>query len=1158
MVTIFFRSLFVAHTIFEVRRVRLIGDRLFMMSVLKKVMLLGQQNNPANSRANHIHLINRDATLASRIVVNITSIIRNILLIIVICVLLLMLVGLASIAGMLCLLFTTLLSFQLTRLRVKLQTQYNHQKDQRLSVINELFKKFRAIRMTGLTPFFSQKAQSLRNKESRLLYHSHFLGTINLFFITITPLCMSVVTFLVLLYFEQPLTLSLVFTTIGLFMMLRPSLSNLTTEINSFVESITSLRRLQLLLNQKNIHRELNNPDIPLGEIQISDLHAQNLHQTIFNGISLNIKPGSLIAITGATGSGKTALLNHIAGYDPSFQGNIQRHGRVSHLQHYMWLSNDTLRNNILFGDSFDEKKYEYVINVCQLKEDISYLPEGDQSVVGELGIKLSGGQQQRLALARALYTQADILLLDNPMSALDPHLSHSLFHQAIRNSNATRLLITHDPHIIRYCDEAYAFTDGKLHLIKNKTFQTTRRNSHGEDKKSNNIFNTDQVTHVNPHINTEGTTHQTLHSIPESEKSFSDSEESTFEEENHRSNFNIFREMIRQTGWFSMLLFSFICVMGFEICRVASEFWLANQSQTMQTHSLSVFEITALQWQELFQPYLTLAVSALILYFIAQWINLTRMINHTKNSHITLLMAIVRAKTVFFDHTPQGRIISRFTHDLDTCSNNLMHLVISVSIGIVAIVIQFGLIAWNLPWIIPFLFLMALAYIHYQSQYHQSIKKISRLRAQLISKLYTRVEEAVRASAAIQLNQKEGYVFDQIYQYKRYIHRSHITANSLFSWFFFRMGLISVATTLVTALLIVNLSAGEVVNVVSLTYVVLISSIIIGFINNVEYLDQVMVSGWRIAEYSLLESESNIDSSQKINASSSSATQHAFHPISKSISFPYSKKLQSKPSIPPEYRHQAFNDAIVLRFHEVRFSYPNTQNIVLKNFSLTISAGETIGICGRSGAGKSSLFSLLLGLYPFQQGAITINQQDINSWPIEERRQLFSVITQTPLLFEDSIRRNLDPYQQHNDDGIYKILTDLNFLERIQQLKLGLDTIITDELFSAGEVQMLVLARTLLEAKPFILFDEATSDLDPNLMHFVSQYLLKHKPSHTTFIMISHHLKPLQELDKVIVMEHGQIKEKDHPQTLLLNPESEFLKLFGDSPEQKNQINID
>lgn len=182
--------------------------------------------------------------------------------------------------------------------------------------------------------------------------------------------------------------------------------------------------------------------------------------------INSQIKFGSLNAIIGQVGAGKSTLFHAILDEISPSEGEINVNGKISYASQEPWLFASSVKQNILFGQALNTERYERVVEVCQLKRDFQLLPYGDKTLVGERGINLSGGQRARINLARAVYHQADIYLLDDPLSAVDTHVGKGIFEECIKNflKEKTVILITHQFHYLKYVDN--------IIILENGTFQ--------------------------------------------------------------------------------------------------------------------------------------------------------------------------------------------------------------------------------------------------------------------------------------------------------------------------------------------------------------------------------------------------------------------------------------------------------------------------------------------------------------------------------------------------------------------------------------------------------------------------------------------------------------------------------------------------------------
>lgn len=1105
------RGVLDSHSVFALLRTKTFARRLLALAIIKKSTRLGGRSFYDGEDGQVQNLVHADTEPAVSMMMGLLSVLRITAILLTSILLLFNELGHTAWWGLSGLLLSTLVSTYLHKRMMHKKEKLHYQADERLSILSELFRKFRQVRMSSLTPFFKDKTSDLHRKELVTLKKYHILHSLNQLATLSTPLLMSIVTFSVLLGEGQALSIAGVFTTISLFTLIRPYINSLGSEVSSIIASVIALKRIANFLNRSEYSIELDDKNLSLGAVDIRSLALSSHHQSVLSNINLSVKPGEIIAVIGETGAGKTALFNTIAGYDNTFSGQVARCGRVSYLQHYMWLVNDTLRNNITFGDEFDQARYEHVLEVCQLIPDITALSHGDQTLVGELGIRLSGGQQQRVALARALYSQANILLLDNPMSALDPLVAKAIFQQAIlptHNSRIvqTRLLITHDTRVMSQCDRVFKIQD--THLVE-------------VDKAS--------LVHSEPLDSAEAV-------IPQDddyqEHKAEQHEQEVISDSHYQG--SLLKELLRQAGGPYFLGFILVLLILFEGLRIGSELWLGAQSQ------LAPGDISAFLHQ-----YWLLAGASLLVFFTVLICELISMLKVSRNGHAALLNGVIQAPMSFFDRVPQGRIVNRFGTDLSVYTLFLSKLAVATALTLVSLLAQIILIIWNMPLIVPLFLVIYRGYWRVQSTYQYNITRVRRRLSLEMSKTYTLLGEAVRGAHAIRLNHKVDYTLNRLMDQLEKRTRARYTVDCIRAWLILRLAILSVLAVGVTSVLVVTLSDSHLIMTIAITYAVLMNGMINSLITNLDGLDRTMLSAWRVAEYSVLKSENSYESElERVNANfhSSSGSLAKINPLLTPF---INQVVQSKST------HDISTDKVdlyskpsTLQFNRVNLVYPNAEEAAIKDIDLVIEPGQRVGVCGRSGSGKSSLISALLGVYPLHSGDIILGDQSLSQLALEDRRKIFSTITQTPLLFSGSLRENIDPHQQFSDSEVDAVLQAVGLITRVQGLTRGLYTDIQTTELSAGESQLIVLSRTLLDGRGIVLLDEAVSDLDYELMQFISSQLLIHKVN-ATLISIAHHLQPLLSMNRVVVMDQGRIVQVGSPQDLMSDKNGHFYSLF-------------
>lgn len=379
--------------------------------------------------------------------------------------------------------------------------------DQRIRLTTEVLAGIKIVKIYGWESAFLQRILSTRNQELAAL---KMIGVLQAFMSIIfisSSLIISLITFGVFALWGGPdftpgtLTPQVVFVSMTLFAMLRNPIASLSEATTSTISLIVGTRRIQEFLLREEIQEEdiIRFKNVPINpqdaviffkdasftwsdpvspsltEITVENEERQPLmfseesatletHATL-ESINLSIRNGSLTAIVGRVGQGKSSLLSAIIGEMYKLQGRIQVSGRIAYVPQQSWIMNATLRDNILFGNEYDQERYQHILFACGLEPDLAILPAGDMTEIGERGINLSGGQKQRVSLARAAYDNADIYLLDDPLSAVDAHVDRHLWDHLLGPTgllrNKARVLVTHGIQHLREVDWTVMLKDG-------------------------------------------------------------------------------------------------------------------------------------------------------------------------------------------------------------------------------------------------------------------------------------------------------------------------------------------------------------------------------------------------------------------------------------------------------------------------------------------------------------------------------------------------------------------------------------------------------------------------------------------------------------------------------------------------------------------------
>ncbi|CCF56859.1 hypothetical protein KAFR_0B05630 [Kazachstania africana CBS 2517] len=1061
--------------------------------------------------------------------------------------------------GFIILVFMIFLNSYLVRIQRKLQKQQMQFKDERTGVISEILNNIKSLKLYAWEVPYQTKLNHVRNdKELHNLTKLGCYMAVTSFQFNIVPFLVSCATFAVFVYTEnKPLTTDLVFPALTLFNLLSFPLMVVPNVITSFVEASVSVNRLFSFLTNEELQKDSiqrlpkveNKGDVAinLGDNATFLWKRKPEYKVALKNINFQAKKGDLTCIVGKVGSGKSALIQSILGDLFRVKGFATVHGNVAYVSQVPWIMNGTVKENILFGHKYDQEFYEKTIKACALTIDLGILVDGDQTLVGEKGISLSGGQKARLSLARAVYSRADTYLLDDPLAAVDEHVSKHLVEHVLGPTgllhSKTKVLCTNKISVLSIADSITLLENGEIvqqgsyeevnsdedsplfKLIKeygrkeNKSKgSSTSLSTVTESSREQTIPVEDELEALQK-IGEMGLTNTDMHSLRRASaatlRSIGFDSEENIERREHREigkvKWNIYWEYAKACKPRNVLIFIFFIVVSMFLS-VMGNVWLKHWSEinTERGSNPNAIHYLFIYFALGFGSALSTLIQTVIL-----WVFCT--IRGSRYLHDLMTDAVLKAPMSFFETTPIGRILNRFSNDIYKIDSILGRTFSQFFVNAVKVVFVMAVICATTWQFIFVIIPLGVFYIYYQQYYLRTSRELRRLDSITRSPVYSHFQETLGGITTIR-----GYN-----QEKRFGHINQCRVDNNMSafypsinanrWLAFRLELIGSIIILGAATLsIFRLKEGTLTPGMvglSLSYALQITQTLNWIVRMTVEVETNIVSVERVKEYAQLESEA--------------------------------------PRIVEEKRpDEMWPTEGDIKFENYSTRYRPELDLVLKNINVHIRPTEKVGIVGRTGAGKSSLTLALFRIIEATAGNIIIDGIPINEIGLYDLRHKLSIIPQDSQVFEGTLRENIDPTNLFTDEEIWRVLELSHLKEHVLSMGAdGLDVQLTEggSNLSVGQRQLMCLARALLIPSKILVLDEATAAVDVETDKIV-QETIRTAFKDRTILTIAHRLNTIMDSDRIIVLDKGEIVEFDTPDELLAKPESLFYSLCNEA----------
>uniref|UniRef100_A0A8C6UP06 Multidrug resistance-associated protein 1 n=1 Tax=Neogobius melanostomus TaxID=47308 RepID=A0A8C6UP06_9GOBI len=979
-------------------------------------------------------------------------------------------------------------------------------KDGRIKLMNEMLNGIKVLKLYAWELAFQDKVSEIRQSELRVLKKAAYLGAMS----TFTWICVALSTFAVYVLVDERniLDAQKAFVSLALFNILRFPLNMLPMVISSLVQASVSLKRLRTFLSHED-------PNVTcVLQTASSVCVTKRWFPVCVFSLNVQIPEGSLVAVVGLVGSGKSSLLSALLGEMDKIEGTASVKGSVAYVSQQAWIQNSTLKENIVFGQELNDPWYQQVVEACALRPDMEILPAGDDTEIGEKGVNLSGGQKQRVSLARAIYCDRSVYLLDDPLSAVDAHVGKHIFDKVIGPQgllkDKTRVLVTHGLSYLPQADLILVMGEGQVtergsyqQLLTTdgafaeflRTYASVDNNDSGKTQchppnMTERLSPPNMTKRLSPPNMTKRLSPPNMTerlSPPNMTERLSLGAGKLTEADKASTGqvkLSVFLTYAKAIG-VPLTVVSVLLFFTHHLLSLFSNYWLSwwtddpvvNGTQPDRLMRLGVYGSLGLF--QVFGYSLSMSIGGIMA---------------SRYLHQCMLHDVLRSPISFFERTPSGNLVNRFSKEIDTIDSvipSILKMFTGSMFNVLSCCVVILTATPLVAIIIPFL---GVLYFFVQRFYVASSRQLKRLESVSRSPIFTHFNETLLGASVIRAFREQKRFIgesDLRVDHNQEAYFPSIVANR---WLAIRLEFVGNCIVSCAALFAVmarsSLSPG--IMGLSITYALQLTASLNWLVRMSSDLETNIVAVERVREYSHTDKE---------------------------------------PRSPPD----PWPSAGCIQIRNFGLRYRQDLDMAIHNVSISITGGEKVGIVGRTGAGKSSLTMGLFRIIEASEGQILIDGVDISQLGLHQLRSRITIIPQDPVLFSGSLRMNLDPFNSYSDEELWRALEFSHLKVFVTGLpdKLEHECSEGGENLSVGQRQLLCLARALLRKTKILVLDEATAAVDMETDHLI-QSTIRSQFEECTVLTIAHRLNTIMDYTRVLVLDKGEMAEFDSPDKLV------------------------